>query len=104
MNPSQGLEVDHIDGNPLNNSRTNLRLCTRSQNNANWKGKHRAGSSQYRGVCLRKDTLKWQVNIQIDKNPIAIGCFEDEKEAANAYDVVSKQLFGEFAYQNFRDL
>lgn len=101
MNPPRGKEVDHINGNRYDNRRSNLRLCTRSQNNANWKGKHRPGSSKYRGVCWRKDTKKWKAEVQLNGKTTNIGCFDSEVEAAKAYDSVAQRLFGEFAYQNF---
>ncbi len=100
MNPANGMEVDHIDGNGLNNCRLNLRICTRSQNARN---QHpRGGSSQYKGVSWHKRDKKWQVRIKANGNRSHLGTFTDEIEAAKVYDKAAKKLFKEFAYLNFK--
>lgn len=96
----KGMEVDHIDGNGLNNQRYNLRICTTSQNQANTK-RHIDNLSGYKGVS--KSKKKWRAQIKINKRTIVIGSFETPEEAARAYDKVSKENFGEFAYLNFHE-
>ena len=99
MSPGIGLHVDHIDGNSLNNRRSNLRVCTEGQNQLNKGG--RGGKSKYKGVWYRLDTLKWAAEIRADKRRYTLGCFADEIAAAMAYDEASIRLHGEFARLNF---
>lgn len=102
MKAPQGLFVDHIDGNGLNNRRSNLRVCTVSQNHQNQR--FRGGLSRYKGVCFLKKINKWRANIGFDGRRMHIGCFDNEIEAAKAYDRKADELFGEFAYLNFTEL
>jgi hypothetical protein len=99
-----GQYVDHIDGNKLNNQRTNLRLCTCRQNHWNkpkqtthkqWKGQR----SIYKGV--ERIPNKWRARIKANGERIHIGVFDSEIEAAKAYDRMATKHFGEFAYLNF---
>lgn len=95
------MEVDHRDGNPLNNQKSNLRICTHKQNCQN-KGKSRKGSSMFHGVYWLKINKKWNARIKPDRKPIHLGCFESEIDAAQAYDEGAKKYFGEFAHLNFK--
>lgn len=96
----EGYEVDHVDGNKLNNKRENLRLATPSQNNINRPGG--AGTSScYKGVYWYKAYGKWHVQIRQGGYRYFVGYFDDEEDAARAYDAKAKELFGEFAYLNF---
>lgn len=96
MNPPKGMDVDHINGNGLDNRRCNLRICTRSQNIRNAIGKK--GTSQYKGVCRHRNS--WLASITKDYKQIHIGHYSTEIEAAKAYDKKAKELFGEFAKFN----
>ncbi len=100
MNAQKGQEVDHQDGDGLNNQRYNLRICTHIQNMQNMR-KHKSNSSLYKGVCWAKSRKKWQVNIAVNKKFLFLGRFKSEIEAAKVYDQKAKELFGEFAYLNF---
>lgn len=102
MGEPRGLVVDHIDGNSLNNRRSNLRVCTVSQNHQNQR--FRGGLSRYKGVCFLKKINKWRANIGFDGRRMHIGCFDNEVDAAKAYDRKAGELFGEFAYLNFPEL
>ncbi len=98
-------EVDHEDGNGLNNQRSNLRSATRPQNNANG-SKHptHAGmptSSRFKGVSWHKAARKWTAQIADGGRQHYLGCFADEIEAALAYDAAACVAFGEFARLNF---
>ncbi len=62
------------------------------------RGKH---SSKYKGVIRVKRDRKWQATIQANRRKLSLGAFDDEIEAAVAYDRKAKELFGEFAYLNF---
>ncbi len=92
--------VDHKDHNGLNNQKYNLRFCTSQENNMNAKP-NRNAVSKYKGVGWHKLVGKWYASIQKDFKLITIGWFENEVDAAKAYDLKAKELFGEFAYLNF---
>lgn len=92
------VQIDHIDGNPLNNQRNNLRIATNSQNQQN-RRKHLKCSSKYKGVSLDKRRGKWSSYIRIDKLKF-LGYFHSEIEAAKAYNEAAKKYFGEFAKLN----
>jgi len=96
----KGLFVDHINHNGLDNRKRNLRLCTRLENIRNQLPR-RGGSSQYKGVCWRKREKKFVATICVDGKKLYLGYFDDEIEAAKAYDKKAKELFGQFAYLNF---
>lgn len=87
---------DHINNNPLHNTRNNLRLASNSQNCMNRLKTIFKSSSKYKGVTFNKRTRKWLVRIK----QIYIGLFDDEKEAAIAYNKEALILFGEFAKLN----
>lgn len=91
--------VDHKDGNGLNNQKSNLRICNHQQNNMNQRHIQN-GSSIYKGVCWHKEAKKWVSNIHFNKM-IYLGLFDNETEAAKAYDQKAIELFGEFARLNF---
>jgi len=99
-----GDMVDHKDGDGLNNQRSNLRLCTRSQNTANSKPQESKKYSEYRGVSVVKDRTKtrkyWTAQCRKDGVLHHIGCFPTEEEAACAYNKKARELHGEFAKLN----
>jgi len=92
MDPPDGMEVDHIDGDGLNNLRSNLRVVTHAQNmyNEHGKRKWRSGaiqSSEHPGVCWDKRRGKWKARIKADHVEYHLGRFDDELAAAEAYRV-----------------
>lgn len=93
------MVVDHIDGNGLNNRRSNLRLCTVGENNTNNRLAASATSS-FRGVCYDRTHSKWKVTIGSKGKRHSLGYFHSEIAAARAYDVAAKQLHGAFATPN----
>ncbi len=99
MNPPKGMVVDHIDGDPLNNRRSNLRICTVQQNI--WNSQPKGKSSQYKGVCRDKDKRKWVVHVCHNGHNWYMGRFELEIDAARAYDRKAFELFREYAWLNF---
>lgn len=95
-------EIDHKDRNRSNNIWTNLRLVTRSQNNANL-GKRKDNSSGFRGVSWSERDGYFHCYINKEGKRTNIGYFQCPVEAAKAYDAKAKEIFGEFAYQNFKE-
>jgi hypothetical protein len=100
MRPQVDEEIDHIDGNGLNNQRANLRVCQSWQNKGNSE-KSPGKSSKYKGVCWDKSRNKWIVHIHRENKQFFLGRFDDEREAAQAYDRAAKEHFGEFARTNY---
>lgn len=97
-----GVQVDHCDGNGLNNIRANLRPVTSQQNNFNRAAKIN-NISGYKGVGWHKSSGKWQARIYLDGKPIYLGLFAAAEEAAIAYDTAARELHGEFARCNFSE-
>lgn len=102
MNTPQGMDTDHINGNGLDNRKSNLRICTQSQNEAN-KGLQKNNTSGFKGVQWNKQYKKWSAKINKNKKSFYVGYFTDKKEAAKAYNTKAKELFGEFARLNVFD-
>lgn len=96
-----GVFVDHRDGNSLNNTRRNIRLCNKSQNGGNAKlPKH--NTSGFKGVHVNNRPDKpWKAVICYQGKRIYMGMFSDPADAARVYDAKAKELFGEFARLNF---
>lgn len=97
-NVGEGLEVDHVNGNRLDNRRSNLRPATSTDNKRNCAS---YGSSPFKGVSFHKQRGKWQVKIKAEGRVHWIGLFVHEADAARAYDAAAIQFFGEFARLNF---
>lgn len=95
----EGREVDHINGNSLDNRKSNLRYVTRSQNNWNQKGQEGC-SSKYKGVAWNKRRGYWEAYIQIENQKCHLGVYQSEKMAALAYDLSALCLRGEYARVN----
>lgn len=93
------IEVDHIDGDRLNNTRSNLRLCTRRENAFN-KGVYKNNSSGVSGVYYQKKPQKWSSYINVDKHMINIGTFNNFEDAVAARLAAEKLYFGEFSRSN----
>lgn len=94
------LQVDHVDHNGLNNQRSNLRTCTRSENQFN--RLKQASSSQFKGVTHRSG--KYEAQIQHNYQNIYLGSYRSELSAAKAYDRASRKLHKEFGLTNFTDV
>lgn len=93
MGNPEGYLVDHKNGDTLDNRRSNLRICTKSQNAQNIK---KAG---YKGVSMYPNH-KYRAYIVIHNKQINLGVFDTEIEAAKAYNSAAKKYFGEFASLN----
>ena len=94
MNCPNGMEVDHINGNKLDNRKCNLRICTRTQNMHNRK-KYKNSTNNYKGVFRHGE--KWRASIMANRKKHYLGVFETEIEAYKAYQVASKKYHGEFS-------
>jgi len=97
------LLVDHINHNGLDNRRKKLRLCSNFQNLLN-RGPNHNSSSKYKGVYWEKAKKKFRARITLNRKSYHLGFFDDEIEAAIAYDIKAMEFFGEFAYLNFPNL
>lgn len=97
------MQVDHIDGNGLNNQKLNIRNCTQSQNNHNCKKRkpQRPTTSKYKGVSWNKERNKWRAYFEIKGKTFWIGRYVNEEDAARAYDRKALEMAGEFARTNF---
>lgn len=80
--PPEGFMIDHVNGNGLDNRRSNLRFVTNRQNSQN---RHTKKTSTYPGVSWDKDHKRWRAGIQIGENRIRIGRYRSEIEAFAAY-------------------
>ncbi|ULT55392.1 HNH endonuclease [Neobacillus drentensis] len=100
MNAPDGMIVDHINGDKLDNQKSNLRIATPRQNQFNKRKTGKETSSIYKGVCWIKKTSAWLSSIRIDGVRTNLGYYETEEAAAIAYNEKAKSYHGEFAVLN----
>jgi len=96
-----GMLIDHINHDGMDNRKANLRQATYWQNMYNRRKCSVAKSSKYKGVCWKKQTRKWVARITFEKKQIHLGYFKNEIDAAKAYDAAAKKYHKEFACLNF---
>lgn len=101
MNAPAGMVVDHINGDSLDNRRSNLRLCTPAENARN-RSKKKNSTSGFKGVSWNNMANKWQAQIMANGKLKALGVFVEKEDAARAYDKAARELHGEFARTNFK--
>ena len=92
-------DIDHINGNKIDNRWVNLRLATRSQNNTN-SGLRRDNTSGIKGVSWYPRYGKWEAKICIDGKPTRLGYFNTIEDAASARAEAAKKYYGKFARAN----
>ena len=100
MGNPPNMEVDHINGNGLDNRRINLRVVTHSQNCKN-RSKNFNSRSRFKGVVFHKHRGKWWARIQSDGKKYSLGLHETEEAAALAYNDAARALHKDFAKLNF---
>jgi hypothetical protein len=93
-------QVDHIDGNGLNNQRKNLRLCT-NQENARNSCLRSNSTSGFKGVSWARHARAWRASLMVGGKINHIGYFKNKESAARAYDRKAGEIFKEFARPNF---
>lgn len=96
----EGVIIDHINGNRLDNRRSNLRVTDRTGNrrNTSVQNNNKAG---YKGVGPKKHGQPWRARITVDGKSLYLGAFDTPEEAARAYDAAALEHFGEYAWLNF---
>lgn len=95
-----GQEVDHINGDTLDNRRSNLRIVTHSQNNLN-KTMPVTNKSGFKGVCACRQTGRWIAQIRINGKQTHLGRFDTPEDAARIYDDAAREHHGEYGTFNF---
>ena len=95
----QGVEIDHIDGNRLNNQKSNLRFATSSQNKIN-RGPRKDNKSGYKGVSWHKQRNCWAVRLMINGKYQHLGLFQDKHKAAQVYNDNALKYYGSYAWLN----
>ena len=97
----EGMVIDHINHDGMDNRTANLRAATYSQNLCNRKKRSGAMYSKYKGVHWHKLNKRWAARITFKKKTINLGYFSNEIDAAKAYDRAARKYHGEFASLNF---
>ncbi|MGP9790672.1 HNH endonuclease [Roseinatronobacter sp. NSM] len=90
--------IDHINGDKMDNRQCNLRI---NEGSGNWRNtKPRGGASKFKGVYVAKCKSKWGSRIKVNKKTIHLGTYENEVDAAKAYDIAAKKYHGAFCSTN----
>lgn len=105
LNVPKNVKIDHINRDPLDNRKSNLRICIQKQNARNrGKSKLVKTSSKYIGVSYNKKVKLWNANIGYEGRHINLGNYESEEYAARVRDGAAIYLYKEFAHLNLRSL
>ena len=99
LGENKGLQIDHINHNPSDNRKANLRVVTQQQNIFN--NPLRADNTTgFKGVSFNKCVSKYQANIVLNGKSHYLGVYKHPEEAAKAYNQKAIELFGEYAFLN----
>lgn len=99
LGAEKGQIVDHKNGNPLDNRKTNIRICSQSENLFN-KRIQSNNKSGYKGVAWNKEKKKWQAQARFCGKRYSIGYFQTKEEAAKAYNNTIIKISSEFSKPN----
>jgi hypothetical protein len=100
MGHPKGMMIDHINGNGVNNQRSNLRICSTEENAKNQRIQ-RNNTSGFKGVSWIKRDKKWRAVIYYNGKLRILGTFQIKEEAADAYDRAACELYRDYALPNF---
>lgn len=99
-NPPKNILIDHINFNPLDNRKDNLRKCSHLENSIH-RRTPKTNTSGYRGIWWDKNWKKWRVGIRINGKRKYLGAYLDKIKAAKIYDNAARKYFGDFSVTNF---
>ena len=100
LNAPTGLHVDHINGDGLDNRRSNLRLVTTAQNNQN-RDRYKNNTTGYKGVSQQRGRKKFRAQIYVNGRAVYLGWYETAIEAALAFDRAVRKYHGPYGCTNF---
>jgi hypothetical protein len=95
MNAPAGVEVDHINGDTLDNRKSNLRFATRLEQSRNT-GMRKNNTTGFKGVSQIKTSKRFRAYIVVNRKQINLGVYLCAEEASAAYQEAAKKLFGDF--------
>lgn len=98
MSPPDNKQIDHINGNKLDNRRSNLRICSINENRYN-QGPLKSNTSGYKGVSWHIHSKKWIARITVNGNRKFLGYFANKKDAGHAYNKAAIRYHKEFAFK-----
>jgi len=93
-------QVDHIDGNKLNNQKRNLRACTQAENKRNAPARKNKLRTRFKGIHWDKQNKLWEVRLMANGKPMFFGRYKSDIDAAAAYNKAAAEHHGEFARLN----
>lgn len=99
LSPPDHMQVDHINGNKYDNRKSNLRICTQSENRCNI-GTYSNSTTGYKGIRFNKKNSRYYVRLQVNGRRRELGSFTQLRAAVIAYNEAARKYHGEFAFIN----